>query len=390
MATRRYLIVLAGYLVRFPLGGYAWQVAHYLLGLRALGHDVWFYEDTGYYAPAFNPVTAEFGPVYDYGVMAAASFLGRIGFSERWVFVDMERGIEYGPGAGRVDALLQEADLLVNLGRLNRLPVEQRGGRTAVYIDLDPVHTQLKLVSGDSSLQATLDGHTHLFTLGENIGTPRSPVPTGGYTWHATRQPVMHALWADASHPGAAYTTIGKWDSQGRDLVYQGETFHWSKRSEWLRYLDLPARTAAAFEVAMNVDSVAGDPALLATHGWQTVDPLAVSTDPWRYRDYVRGSRGEFTVAKDMNIRLRSGWFSDRAACYLAAGRPVVEQDTGFGDILPLGPGLHAFCTVEDAADAVHLIEMDYARARRHATEVAREYFAAEKVLGRLLREVGL
>jgi hypothetical protein len=140
----------------------------------------------------------------------------------------------------------------------------------------------------------------------------------------------------------------------------------------------------------MNVDSVAGDPELLAAHGWGVVDPLAVSADPWRYRDYVRGSRGEFTVAKDMNVRLRSGWFSDRAACYLATGRPVVEQDTGFGDVLPLGPGLHAFRTVEDAVNAVRLIEADYERASAHATEVAREYFAAEKVLGRLLREVGL
>ena len=140
----------------------------------------------------------------------------------------------------------------------------------------------------------------------------------------------------------------------------------------------------------MNVDNVAGDPALLAAHGWRVVDPIAVSRDPWRYRDYLRGSRGEFTVAKDMNVRLRSGWFSDRAACYLAAGRPVVEQDTGFGDVLPLGPGLHAFRTVEDAVNAVHLIEADYERASAHAIEVAREYFAADKVLGRLLREVGL
>jgi hypothetical protein len=142
--------------------------------------------------------------------------------------------------------------------------------------------------------------------------------------------------------------------------------------------------------MAMDVDRVPGDPELLAAHGWRVVDPFAVSTDPWRYRDYLRGSRGEFTVAKDMNVRVRSGWFSDRAACYLAAGRPVVEQDTGFGDILPLGPGLHAFRTVEDAAHAVRVIEAGYERASAHATEVAREYFAAEQVLGRLLHEVGL
>src|SRR5438128_12000143 len=121
---------------------------------------------------------------------------------------------------------------------------------------------------------------------------------------------------------------------------------------------------------------------MLESNGWRLADAQGFSMDPWRYRDYVRSSRGEFTVAKDMNVRLRSGWFSDRAACYLAAGRPVVEQDTGFGDVLPLGPGLHAFCTVEDAADAVRLIEANYDRASAHATAVAREHFAAERVVG--------
>lgn len=390
MATAPCLIVLAGYLVRFPLGGYAWQAAHYLLGLRALGHDVWFYEDTGHYAVAHNPVTGELGPTYDYGIAAAARFLDQLGFGDRWMFVDTARSLEYGPGAQRVDALLRDADVLVNLGGMNRLPLERRSGRPAVYIDLDPVYTQIKLESGDSLLRAILDEHTHLFTFGENISTPRSPVPTGGCTWHPTRQPVVLELWANAGRPGRAYTTVGKWDSAGRDLTYQGETFQWRKRTEWLRCLDLPARTTAEFEMAMNVESVPGDLELLEAHGWRVVDPVAISIDPWRYRDYLCGSRGEFTVAKDMNVRLRSAWFSDRAACYLAAGRPVVEQDTGFGDVLPLGPGLHAFHTVEAAADAVGVIEADYDRASAHATEVAREYFAAEKVLGRLLREVGL
>jgi len=139
----------------------------------------------------------------------------------------------------------------------------------------------------------------------------------------------------------------------------------------------------------MDVGRVPGDPEVLRAHGWRMIAPLAVSTDPWRYRDYLRDSRGEFTVAKDVNIRLRSGWFSDRAACYLAAGRPAVEQDTGFGDVLPLGPGLHAFRGVEEAAAAIQEIEADYARASAHAIEVAREHFAADRVLRALLAIAG-
>ncbi len=385
-------IVLAGYFVRYPLGGYAWQMAHYLLGLRTLGYDVWFYEDTGDWdcVSAYNPVTNEFGPTYDYGLVAAAKFLGQLGLGDQWVFSDLGRGVESGPGAGRACALLRDADLLISFGAVNRLPPEQRGGRPAVYIDADPVYTQLKAASGDKLLGAILSAHTHLFTFGENIGGLGSTLPTGGFVWHPTRQPVAVELWDHAYPPGITYTTIGKWNTQGRDLTYQGETFRWCKRTEWLRYLDLPERAQARFEMAMDVENVAGDAELLTSHGWQIANPIAVSADPWRYRDYICTSRGEFTVAKDMNVRLRSGWFSDRAACYLAAGRPVVEQDTGFGEVLPLGPGLHAFRTVDDAANAIGEIEANYGRASAHAAEVAREYFAADRVLGSLLRVVGL
>ncbi len=382
-------IVLAGYLVRNPLGGYAWQAAHYLLGLRDLGHDAWFYEDTGHYAPAYNPRTNEFGERYEYGLATAGAFLARIGFGERWVFADTTRGLEHGPAAGRAETLLREADLLVNLAGVNRIPPERRGGRPSIYIDIDPSFTQIKAAEGDRLLRAILDEHAHHFTLGENIGTPRSPLPTGGYTWHPTRQPIAIGEWADSGPPGPAYTTVGKWDARGRDLVFGGETFRWRKRTEWLRCLDLPARSAATFEVAMDVASVPGDVERLAAQGWRVVDPLEVSADPWRYRDYIRSSRGEFTVAKDVNVRLRSGWFSDRAACYLAAGRPVVEQDTGFGDVLPLGPGLRAFRTVDEAGAAVRAIEADWPRASADAARVAREYFAADKVLAALLATAG-
>jgi hypothetical protein len=235
-----------------------------------------------------------------------------------------------------------------------------------------------------------LDAHDVHATVGENIGTERSSIPTAGYRWHPTRPPVACDWWADSGAPGACWTTVGRWDEPTRDLAWAGRTYGWRKRTEWLRCLDLPARTGARFELAMDVDNVPGDGALLRGHGWTVVDPRLVSLDPWRYREYLQGSRGEFTVAKEMNIALRSGWFSDRAVCYLAAGRPVVEQDTAFGDVLPLGPGLHAFRTVDEATAAIAQVEADYPRASAHATAVAREYFDAGRVVGRLLSLAGL
>jgi len=384
-------IVFTGYLVRRPLRGFAWQMAHYLLGFRALGHDIWFYEDTGKWncVFAYNPLTNKFARSYEYGIATAASFLNKIGFGDRWVFFDVDRGLKYGPGASRISDLLKEADLLVSFGPVNRLPPELCLGRPSVFIDADPVFTQLKLEDGDSGLAAILDAHTLFFTFGENIGKSQSILPTGGYDWHPTRQPVAIELWENPGPQGLTYTTVGTWNSQGREMKYRGEMFTWDKRTEWCRFLDLPSRTTKSFEVAMDVESVPGDRELLTVHGWHVVDPLQVSTDPWRYRDYLRSSRGEFTVAKDMNVRLRSGWFSDRAACYLAAGRPVVEQDTGFGEVLPLGPGLHAFNTVDEAVEAVRMIERDYGNASAHASEVAREYFAADRVLGSMLALAG-
>lgn len=383
-------IVVAGYLVRYPLGGYAWCAAHYLLGLRSLGHDAWLYEDTGYYDLAYDPTTGAVGRDYGAGVRAATDFLDRIGFGDRWVFVDVQDGQEHGPAAGRSAALLREADLLLNVGGVNHVPLERRGGRPSLFVDLDPAYTQIKAASGDAVFRAMLDAHGTHATIGENIGSERSPIPTAGYRWHPTRPPVACDWWADAGPPGARWTTVGRWDEPTRDLAWAGRVYQWRKRTEWLRCLDLPDRSGARFEIAMDVDNVPGDGDLLRSHGWEVVDPLAVSVDPFLYRAYLCGSRGEFTVAKEMNIALRSGWFSDRAVCYLAAGRPVVEQDTAFGDVLPLGPGLHAFRTVDEAAAAIREVEADYARASAHATAVARECFEAGRVVGRLLALVGL
>jgi hypothetical protein len=129
---------------------------------------------------------------------------------------------------------------------------------------------------------------------------------------------------------------------------------------------------------------------ILESHGWRLVDAPPFTSDPWPYRDYVCASRGEFTVARDLNVRLRSGWFSERSACYLAAGRPVITQDTGFGAVLPTGEGLFAFNTMDEAVAAFEAINSDYERHSRAARRIAQEYFAAECVLPKLMADLGL
>jgi hypothetical protein len=204
------------------------------------------------------------------------------------------------------------------------------------------------------------------------------------------RQPVLLDLWDAGPPTREEFTTVCNWKQEGQ-VEFGGETYYWSKDREFLKFLDLPKRLSEPLELAMGAASLTSDVRrLLASNGWRLVDALGLTTDPWPYRDYVRASRGEFTVAKDQNVRLKSGWFSERSACYLAAGRPVITQDTGFGTVLPTGEGLFAFNTMDEILAAFDAVRSDYARHSRAAREIAQEYFRAETVLARLLKDLGL
>ncbi len=385
--TRGDPILLAGYLVRCPLGGYAWQTLHYLAGLRALGFDPYFYEDTAYYGDCFDPLTGNMHVAPDAGVAFAGGFFAHFGFGDRWAFWDAAADRCHGLTREQTRALLRDVPLVITLAPVNRLPRGKR--QRKVFIDIDPAFTQIRVAEGDPSLCELLAEHDLHFTIGENIGTAGCPIPSGRFTWRPTRQPVALELWAPLpGDPAAAFTTIGRWDEGRRDLHFQGALYSWRKRLEWMKFLDLPARTRERFCVAMDVDKTPADAQLLRSHGWEIVDPVAVSRDAAIYRDFIRQSKGEFTVAKDLNIRLASGWFSDRAACYLAAGRPVVTQDTGFGRFLPTGNGLFAVRTLDDAVNACTAIASDYDAHVRAARQIAQEHFDARQVLSDLLSAV--
>jgi hypothetical protein len=192
-----------------------------------------------------------------------------------------------------------------------------------------------------------------------------------------------------ANGAGRAFTTVGNWHQPRRVVTLEGETYHWSKHYEFPKFIDLPRLTGQEFELALSsYDEAAAQ--MLEANGWRVRPAHPLSTDIDQYRRYIVGSRGEFTVAKDQNVRLRSGWFSDRSATYLAAGRPVVTQETGFSNILPTGRGLFAFSTLEEGAQAVAAINQDYDRHSRAAAALAREFFSHDIVLRRLLADVGL
>jgi hypothetical protein len=235
--------------------------------------------------------------------------------------------------------------------------------------------------------------HDLIVTYGENFGALDCRVPLNGLEgkYRKTRQPIDLNDWPMSYDANARYfTTIGNYRQTGNDVVYQGEVYRWSKHHEWEKYIDLPQRTSQLFQLALKMDHPA-DQKRLQSFGWRVVSPVELSLDVLnRYQQYFRESRAEFTVAKDQNVRLRSGWFSERDACYLATGKPVVAQNTGFSNILPTGEGLFAFESMDDVLTAIDEINTNYRKHCEAARAISEEYFAAEKVAARLLIDIGL
>jgi hypothetical protein len=373
------------------VGGVIWQTMHYLAGLRALGCDVHYLElgirpDASLVADA---TLDDRGP-------AAAAFLQRLmnrfDFGDRWAHVDWIEGKgSFGMSDSGVAQVLATADAVINLHGAtwplpDEIPVEK-----LIYLETDPVATQIELHQGKAETLAYLQRHRVHFTFGENYGRPGCRLPiSADINFLPTRQPVMLEYWPHSTATEAvAFTTIGNWKQRWRDVTFDGEVYTWSKHLEFLKFIDLPARTSQRFELALS-QCGQRDRVALETKGWRVSDPLAFSSDLDAYRDFIAASRGEFTVAKDQNVRLRTGWFSDRSVTYLAAGRPVVTQETGFSELLPTGSGLFGFLTMDDVVDAMDRINSDYAAHGNAAREVARSHFAHDVVLRDLLLHAAL
>ncbi len=386
--SKRGKILVLHFVAQMPLAGIAWQAMHYLLGLEKLGYEAWYIEDGGAnpYDPRINSVAME----CDYNVGFLQRMMERCGLGGRWAYWDAIHDRFYGLPRERVRALYAEADGLINLCGATRLRDEHRACPVRMLVDTDPVYEQIKYAENDPGARAYIDAHTHFFTYGENLGAADCPVPLSGVLWQPTRPPVDPDLWPDPADAPKCFTTIASWDNKGKDIEFAGQRYLWSKHVNFLRFLEIPRqRPQTCFRVAMlPLDETIRRE--VETHGWGLVDPAPISADLSRYRKFIAGSRGEFTVAKDIYVRPNSGWFSDRSVCYLAAGRPVVTMATGFSKFYPVGRGLFEYSTRDEALAAVDAIAADYGAHSRAARALASEYFAVDRVIGRLMAEAGL
>jgi hypothetical protein len=374
-------IVLLGFVVRGPLGGFANLYLHYLLGLRGLGHEVYFLEESDDYPSCYDPSRQVTDHDPHYGLAFARRLFANHGFGECWAYYDAHTSTWYGPCAGRVPELCATADVLLNVGGVN--PIRPWLGQVPVrvLIDLDPVFTQIRHLT-DPAWRARATLHNCFFTLAENWGVTGSEIPDDGFAWEPTRQPLVRDLIPIASEPPwSNFTTVMQWNSYAA-VEFRGRRFG-QKSDSFAPYLSLPSRTASRLELALGSASAPRE--VLRRHGWLVRDPVEVSLDERRYWEYIRQSRGEFSVAKQGYVAARTGWFSERSLAYLASGRPVVIQDTGFSDWLPTGEGVLAFSELEEAVAQLEAAEHNYARHCRVARELAVEFFDSTVVLRSLI-----
>jgi hypothetical protein len=367
-------ILFAGIIARYPFGGVTWCSLMYLLGLRALGHEVFYLEDTG--ECVYDPVLNTRATDPSYGTSYIHSALEPFGLGDRWSFVNYD-GTYHGRSADDVRRYAAGADLFINLSGGSWFWRDEYA-RIArkIFIDSDPAFTQLAIAKAEPWYVAFFERFDRLFTFGANVGTPASGIPTGAFTWHKTWQPVALDQWTTTIEPRDRFTTVMTWQIESFTDVGG------NKDQEFVKYIDLPSRTEQPFELAVN-----GPETLLRAHGWATVPAMDTSRTLWDYRAFIQRSKAEFGVAKHTYVATRSGWFSDRTECYLASGRPALVQDTGWTAHLPSGDGLLAFSTPDEALAGIDRINGDYARHARRATEIAREHFDAARVLPRLLDE---
>lgn len=370
-------IIVSGGIGRSGLGGQAWAYLQYLIGFRELGHDVYYLEDCGETSSVWNWDTEEWTQELDFPAAYVRDCLEPFGFANRWVYRTTAESA--GMDLAMFKSVCARADLLV----MRAIPLwdwrpEYNLPRRRIFIDVDPGFTQLNIASGDTGFADAIRPCERLFTLGQRVGRPDCPIPTAGWDWLKTLPPVALSEWPYVEGGlRTHFTSVMRWDGF-QDANYEGKTYG-QKDQEFARFINLPKQTTQRFRIALN------GPETLAEFGWEIVPGQIATRTPQAYRQFIQQSRAEFGIAKHGYIKAQPGWFSDRSVCYLASGAPLLIQDTGLRDWLPLGDGIIAFRDLPAIMHGIEAINANYEHHRRAARALAEDYFSTRKVLPALL-----
>ena len=391
-------IIVGGYIGLYPTGGATWDYIQYPLGLKMMGHDVYYIEDTGQY-PIFQKEEDAWNDA-SYCIGYLKDSMESFGMKDRWAYRDVASGKSFGMTEERINELCSSADVFINVSCSTYPRDEYMKIPHRILIDSDPMFTQMQYLlqensgSGVSQSWTTkqlVEGHTHLFTFGENIGADDCKIPLLNNRWIPTRQPVVMDLWnKEANNPTFGFTSIMNW-SERKKLIYDNE--EWGQKDlEFEKFKRLPLRLQDVnFEIVIN------KPLNKESHfnikefedlGWKILDPQDVVNNSSDYRKFIYNSMAEFGVAKETYVKSNSGWFSCRSACYLAAGKPVITQETQWSKYIPSGSGLFAFADIETAIEAINSVKSDIKQQSIKAREVAHQYFDSNIVLKKMLEQL--
>lgn len=369
-------VLCSVYLFRHPVGGHTWHHLQYLIGLRRLGHEVVCFEHFGWHESCYDPRLDQMTSNPSCGIQYHLDILHEHGLGGRWCFL-AEDGQAHGMSREALADFCRDCDLYLSLSNMNWIP-ELEACRRRALVDTDPVFTQI----GGHGTGPPFHWYNTLFTYGQNVHAHGCDMPTAGACWHPTRQPIVLDLWpVTAADPDAPFTSVMNWTAYG-DRTHEGRVYG-QKDREFAAYFSFPKQTGKPMELAVSAPPDVRE--RLSAGGWKLADPMAVTRTPATYQQFIQRSRAEFCVAKHGYVITQCGWFSDRSAGYLASGRPVVVQDTGFSRVLPVGSGLLAFRTPQQAAAALDRVADDPETHGKAARALAAECFDARQVLTDLL-----
>ena len=384
-------VVVWSMIASLPVPGSTWHRLQYLVGLRRLGFDVWYVEDQN--STIFHPVDFHRSMDFKENLRYLREYMELIGFEDRWVYRPPYSGDNWlGALSGQgVRELYERADAIVNHTGAKVMRERPSGAACLVYLETDPVRNQIRVATGEKSLERELSQYDWLFTYGANIGDPTCKLPDDGFNWQGTRPAIISDWWRTpfSARLPRRLTTITSWKrGNKKDIELDHNTLRWSKCEGFLALGRLPRRAALPMELTIRGLNEQ-DRSTLQKYGW-TIRNGGELSNLARYRNYIRHSAGECTAANHQNVATNSGWFSDRSASYLAAGRPVISEDTGFSLQLPTGQGLFAFRSEQEAESAIEAVAGDYVRHSSAASDIAHGYFDSEKVIGDTMRTIGL
>lgn len=382
---RKGSIVLGSYMFRYPLGGMLSWVLQYLTGLKSLGYDVYFVEKAGYENACYDPSVEVMSNDCTYGLRVVSDLLNRHGLADKWCFVDFD-GAYYGLSQVKVREVFKNASIFIDMGTHGSWLEEASQSGKTLFLDGEPGFTQLKMANKIENGE-TLDTYDFYYTVGCNIGKEGNPTPTLGLNWRHVFHPVDLNMYHKTPYvTNRKFTTVMNWKSH-KPISYKGEIFG-QKDQEFQKIIRLPILAQAEFELALSGKGIPTK--LIEENGWHISSGKRITLSVDTFMDFIASSSGEFSVCKEVFVRNKTGWFSDKSAAYLATGKPVILQDTGFAEALPVGEGLLTFNDLKTAKDSVEAVCLDYTRHADAAYEIAREYLAADKVLHKMMSEIGL